>query len=130
MNVVFLIIAIFHCGVHLSTADPPDWIGIFSIDDSCNQDECCCLTEQATIAKVSDTQLLISANVSGVPCQAQLNGSRTVEVLIPIPKDQSGFQITTNFLGTTNRFTLSPDIVNMLLTLIYNIQNVVAWDNV
>lgn len=108
ITAIFLIITIFHCGVCLSV-DAPDWIGIFSIDASCNQDECCCLTEQATITKVSDTQLLVSANVSGIPCGAQLNGSTTIEVPIPIPKDQSGYQITTNFLGTDNRFTLSSD---------------------
>lgn len=108
ITAVFSIITVLLCGACLS-ADPPNWIGIFSIDDSCNQDECCCLTEQATIKKVSDTQLLVSANVSGVPCRAQLNGSTTIEVLIPTPKDKTGFQITTNFLGTNNRFTLSSD---------------------
>lgn len=108
ITTVFSIIIIFHYGVCIS-ADPPNWIGIFTIDDSCNQDQCCCLTEQATISKVSDTQLLVAANVSGIPCRTQLNGSTTIEVLIPIPKDESGFQITTNFLGTNNRFTLSSD---------------------
>ena len=98
---IFLIITIFHCGVCVA-ADPPNWIGMFAIDNSCNQDKCCCLTEQATLVKVNDTRLLVSANVSGIPCQTQLNGSTTVEVLIPTPKDKSGFQITTNFLGTNN----------------------------
>ncbi|CAF3772096.1 unnamed protein product [Rotaria sp. Silwood1] len=65
--------------------------------------------EQATITKASDTQLLVSANVAGIPCREQLNGSTTISVLIPIPTDKNGFQITTNFLGTNNRFTLSSD---------------------
>jgi hypothetical protein len=105
---VFSIITVLLCDVCLS-ADPPLWIGIFDIDDSCNQSECCCLADQATITKVSDTQLLVSANVSGIPCQQQLNGSTTVKIPIPIPTDKSGFQITMDFLGTKNRFTLSPD---------------------
>lgn len=91
------------------SADTPNWLGTFTIDNSCNQNECCCLTEQATITQVSDTQLLVTANVSGVPCREQLNGSSTVAVLIPVPADKSGFQLTTNFLGTDNRFTLSSD---------------------
>lgn len=108
MIVVFLIIALFHCGV-CSLADPANWIGLFAIDNSCNQDNCCCLTEQATSVQLNDTYLVVSANVSGRPCQAQLNGSTAIQVLIPTPKDKSGFQITTNFLGTNNRFTLSSD---------------------
>jgi hypothetical protein len=90
-------------------ANSPNWLGTFSIDDSCDQNECCCVTEQATITKASDSQLLISTNVAGVPCQEQLNGSTTIAVLMPIPKDKSGFQITTRFLGTYNRFTLNDD---------------------
>jgi hypothetical protein len=86
-----------------------NWLGTFSIDDSCNQNECCCLSEQATISKLSDTQLLVSAHVAGAPCKAQLNGSTTIEVPIPIPHDKNGFQITTTFLGTVNRFTLTYD---------------------
>ena len=91
------------------SADPPNWLGTFHLDDSCDQNDCCCVTEQATITKATDTQLLVTANVSGVPCREQLNGSTTIAVLIPIPTDKSGFQITTNFLGTDNRFTLSSD---------------------
>jgi hypothetical protein len=101
-------IVLFLFGVCLSE-DPSNWLGTFNIDESCNQNECCCLTEQATITKASDTQLLVSANVAGVPCREQLNGSTTIAVLIPIPTDKSGFQITTNFLGTNNRFTLNSD---------------------
>ncbi|CAF2899624.1 unnamed protein product [Rotaria sp. Silwood2] len=86
-----------------------NWLGTFNVDDSCDQNQCCCLSEQATITKISDTQLLVSAYVAGEPCQAQLNGSRTIEVPIPIPKDKNGFQITTIFLGTMNRFTLTYD---------------------
>ncbi|CAF1011176.1 unnamed protein product [Rotaria sordida] len=86
-----------------------NWVGTYSIDDSCNQNDCCCLSEQATISKRSDTQFLVSARVAGVPCQAQLNGSTTIEVPIPVPQDKNGFQITTNFLGTNNRFTLTYD---------------------
>lgn len=91
------------------SVDPPNWIGTFSLDDSCDQNECCCVAEQATITKVSDTQLLVSANVAGVPCREQLNGSTTVAVLLPTPGDKFGYQITTNFLGSDNRFTLSDD---------------------
>lgn len=86
-----------------------NWIGTYSVDDSCNQDECCCLSEQATISKLSDTQLLVSARVAGQPCKAQLNGSTTIEVPVPMPQDKNGFQLTTNFLGTNNRFTLTYD---------------------
>jgi hypothetical protein len=91
------------------SADPPNWLGTFNIDDSCDQNNCCCLSEQATITKANDAQLLVTANVSGVPCREQLNGSTTIAVLLPIPTDKSGFQITTNFLGTDNRFTLNSD---------------------
>jgi len=105
---IFSTIVLLLFGVCLS-ADPPNWLGTFNIDNSCNQNECCCLTEQATITKVNEAQLLVTANVSGVPCREQLNGSTTIAVLIPIPTDKSGFQITTNFLGTNNRFTLNSD---------------------
>jgi len=105
---IFSTIALFLFGVCLS-ADLPNWLGIFNIDDSCNQNECCCVTEQATITMASDTQLLVSANVAGIPCREQLNGSTTIAVLIPTPADKGGFQITTNFLGTNNRFTLNSD---------------------
>ncbi|CAF3477758.1 unnamed protein product [Rotaria socialis] len=91
------------------SADAPNWLGIYNIDDSCNQAECCCLSEQTTISKAENSQLLVTANVAGVPCQQQLNGSTTISVLLPIPQDKSGFQITTDFLGTYNRFTLSAD---------------------
>ncbi|CAF4031718.1 unnamed protein product, partial [Rotaria sordida] len=30
-----------------------------------------------------------------------------ISVLLSIPQDKNGFQITTNFLGTNNRFTLT-----------------------
>ncbi|CAF2899642.1 unnamed protein product [Rotaria sp. Silwood2] len=86
-----------------------NWVGTFNIDDSCNQGECCCLSEQATISKKSDTEYLISARVAGTPCQAQLNGSSTINVPIPAPQAKNGFQITTTFLGTMNRFTLTYD---------------------
>jgi hypothetical protein len=105
---IFSTIVLLLVGICLS-ADPPNWLGTFFIDNSCDQYECCCLSEQATITKESDTQLLVTANVSGVPCREQLNGSTTIAVLVPIPTDKSGFQITTNFLGTDNRFTLSSD---------------------
>ncbi|CAF3339838.1 unnamed protein product [Rotaria sp. Silwood1] len=86
-----------------------NWVGTFNIDDSCNQDECCCLSEQATISKKSETQYLVAGRVAGKPCAAQLNGSTTVEVTIGAPQDKNGFQITTNFLSTNNRFTLTYD---------------------
>ena len=105
---IFSTIALLLFGICLS-ADPPNWLGTFNIDDSCDQSQCCCLTEQATITKANDAQLLVTANVSGVPCHEQLNGSTTIAVFIPIPTDKSGFQITTNFLGTNNRFTLNSD---------------------
>jgi hypothetical protein len=105
---IFSIISLLLFGVCLS-ANPPNWLGTFNIDDSCDQNECCCLSEQATITKVSDTQLLVTADVSGVPCREQLNGSTTIAVLLPIPADKFGFQLTTNFLGTNNRFTLNSD---------------------
>ena len=108
ITIICSIIALFLFGICLS-ADPPNWLGTFNIDDSCNQNECCCVSEQATITKASDTQLLVLANVNGVPCREQLNGSTTIAVLIPIPQDKLGFQITTNFLGTDNRFTLNSD---------------------
>ena len=98
----------FLCGV-CQSADPPNWLGTFNLDNSCNENDCCCLTELATITKPNDVQLLVTANVSGVPCREQLNGSTSISVLIPIPTDKSGFQITTNFLGTNNRFTLNSD---------------------
>ena len=93
----------------LFASDSPNWLGTFIIDESCNQNECCCLSEQATITKVSDTQMLVSGNVAGVPCQQQLNGSTTISVPLPIPSDKNGYQLTTNFLGTLNRFTLNGD---------------------
>jgi hypothetical protein len=40
------------------SAIPPNWLGTFNIDDSCNQNKCC-LSEQATIR---DTQLLATAD--------------------------------------------------------------------
>jgi len=92
-----------------SLLDGPNWLGTFNVDDSCNTNECCCLSEIATITKASDTQLLVTANVQGVACQQQLNGSTSVSILIPIPTDKSGFQLTMNFLGSNNRFTLSSD---------------------
>lgn len=101
-------ILLFLCGV-CQSADPPNWLGTFNVDNSCDENYCCCLSEQATITKVSDAQLLVTANVSGVPCREQLNGSTSIAVLLPVPTDQSGFQITTNFLGTNNRFTLNSD---------------------
>ena len=90
-------------------ADSPNWLGTFVIDDSCDRNQCCCLSEQATITKISETQFLVTGNVDGIPCQQQLNGSRSVSVTIPIPTDKSGYQITTPFLGTMNRFTLNAD---------------------
>ena len=87
----------------------PDWTGIYNVDDSCDQVDCCCVAEVATITMYSNTQLLVIANVAGAPCQQQLNGSVTVSVLVPIPQDKNGFQTTLNFLGTENRFTLSDD---------------------
>lgn len=86
-----------------------NWLGTFDIDDSCNQNECCCLADQATISKLNDREYLVSAAVAGVPCRAQLNGSTTVQVPLPIPQDKNGFQITTVFLGTNSRFTLTYD---------------------
>ncbi|CAF2345377.1 unnamed protein product [Rotaria sp. Silwood2] len=105
---IFLTITTSLLSVSLS-ADLPNWLGTFNIDNSCNQAECCCLDEEATIVKINESQLLITANVAGLPCQAQLNGSTTVSVPLPIPQDKNGFQITTSFLGTLNRFTLSAD---------------------
>lgn len=105
---ILLAVATVILNVNLSSA-VPNWLGTFNVDDSCNELECCCLTEQATISKASDTQLLITANVSGVPCREQLNGSTTVSVLLPIPQDKNGYQITATFLGTENRFTLNDD---------------------
>ena len=93
----------------LATRVSSNWIGTFDVDGSCNQRECCCLSKQTKITKVSDTQLLVAGAVAGEPCKAQLNGSTYIEVPIPIPQDKQGFQITTNFLGTTNRFTLTYD---------------------
>ena len=104
-----LLPVVFFVLVGSLAADPPNWLGLFNIDESCDQSQCCCVAEQATISKASDTQFLVSANVAGVPCREQLNGSTTIAVLIPIPTDKSGFQITTEFLGTRNRFTLSAD---------------------
>ncbi|CAF0898983.1 unnamed protein product [Adineta steineri] len=91
------------------SADPPNWLGTFIVDDSCDQAECCCLSEQVSISKHRDVELLIRANVAGVPCREQLNGSTTVAVILPIPQDKGGYQITANFLGTDNRFTLNAD---------------------
>ena len=87
----------------------PNWLGTFKIDDSCDQNVCCCLSEQATVTKMNDAQFLVSAHVAGMPCNAQLNGSTTVEIPVPIPQDKNGFQLTVNFLGTNNRFTLTYD---------------------
>ena len=105
---IFSTLAVVLCGV-CQSADSPNWLGTFIVDNSCNENDCCCLSEQATITKANDAQLLVTANVSGVPCREQLNGSTSIAVLIPIPTDKSGFQITTNFLGTDNRFTLNSD---------------------
>mgnify|MGYP001092208448 FL=1 len=108
MNTWILIgtIAVVLFNVTLSD-NTPNWLGSFTLDDSCNQLECCCLAEQATISKASDTQYLVTAGVAGVPCREQLNGSTTVAVLVPIPQEKNGFQLTTTFLGTQNRFTLN-----------------------
>jgi hypothetical protein len=107
----YIINFIFLVGlVHLYlSASSPDWIGTYNVDDSCYQAECCCLSQHATISKINDAQLLVSASVAGVPCREQLNGSTTISELLPIPTDKNGYQLTTNFLGTTNRFTLSAD---------------------
>lgn len=105
-SLIFLSLTVLSVSV---SANLPNWLGIYNVDDSCNQNECCCLAEQATIAKFNETFLLVKANVAGVPCAQQLNGSTTISVLLPVPQDKSGFQITTIFLGTNNRFTLSDD---------------------
>jgi hypothetical protein len=105
INFIFLISLVHVC----LSASSPEWIGTYEINNSCNQEECCCVAEQAIITKPSDTELLVTANVAGVPCREQLNGSTTVAVLFPIPQDKNGYQITMNFLGTDNRFTLSAD---------------------
>lgn len=106
-TILFLATAVVSCIARPS--DMPNWLGTFTVDDSCNQAECCCLSEQVTISKIRDTQLLVTANVAGAPCGQQLNGSTTISVPLPIPQDKGGYQITTNFLGTNNRFTLNSD---------------------
>ncbi len=93
---------------HFSTSWFPNWLGAFSIDDSWNQNECCCLSEQAKITKLSDTQLLVSANVAGKSCPAKVDGS--IQVPIPMPEDKDGFQIIRIFLGSLNRYVA---IVNL-----------------
>ncbi len=100
--------------VHVySSTSSPDWVGTYNIDSSCYEPECCCLSEQVTISKLSATTFSISASVAGAPCQEQLNGSTTITVMLPVPTDKNGYQITTNFLGTNNRFTLSADSQNI-----------------
>jgi len=86
-----------------------NWLGTFLLDDNCVQAECCCLVEQVKISKLSDTQLLVSANVAGATCGSQVIGSTPAEIPIPIPRDKHGFQLTTYFVGSINRFTLSYD---------------------
>ena len=79
------------------------------MDRSCDRTECCCPVDEVTISKANDREMLVSSSVAGVPCQRQLNGSTTIKVNIPIPQDMNGYQVTTNFLGTNNRFTLTYD---------------------
>ncbi|CAF4043687.1 unnamed protein product [Rotaria sp. Silwood2] len=86
-----------------------NWLGTFIVGDSCVQAECCYLVEQVKISKLNDTQLLVSANVAGAACGPQEIKSIPTEIPIPIPKDKHGFQLTTFFVGSTNRFTLTYD---------------------
>jgi len=76
---------------------------------SCVQVECCCLVEQVKISKMNDTQLLVSANVASATCGSQVIESTPAEIPIPISQDKHGFQLTTYFIGSTNRFTLTYD---------------------
>ena len=108
-TIIVTIISLLLVGTFAAVSDSPNWIGTFNVDESCDQNECCCLAEQATITTATENQLLVSANVGGVPCHDQLNGSTTVSVLLPRPTGLDGYQISTNFLGTYNRFTLSSD---------------------
>jgi hypothetical protein len=86
-----------------------NWLGTFQVDDSCFQDECCCLVEQVKISKLSDTLLLVSANVACKACGTQGTGSTQAEIPIPVPQDKHGFQLITQFVGSLNRFTLTYD---------------------
>ena len=87
----------------------PQWTGTFKIDGSCVEADCCCLTGIVTVTQLNNTDLLVSGNVAGAPCQAQLNGSTAISVPLPVPQEKDGYQLTTFFLGSHSRFTLSQD---------------------
>lgn len=100
------VLTFFTIGV---STDAPNWTGLFQLDNSCNQNECCCVDNQVKISSANNTHYLISANIAGVPCVEQLNRTNVVNIYLSKPTDQSGYQITTSFLGSNNRFTLSSD---------------------
>jgi hypothetical protein len=58
---------------------------------------------------LSDTLLLVSANVACKACGTQGTGSTQAEIPIPVPQDKHGFQLITQFVGSLNRFTLTYD---------------------
>ncbi|CAF3477743.1 unnamed protein product [Rotaria socialis] len=87
----------------------PEWTGIFDVDESCDQTECCCISKRAIITRPENTRLLITANVAGAACRDIVNTSTSISSLIPIPQEKNGFQIITKFLSSDCRFTLSYD---------------------
>ena len=52
-------------------------------------------------------QLLVSGNVDSATCEVHFNRSSSVEISISVSKDKHCFQLTTSFMGSINRFTLT-----------------------
>ncbi|CAF1214784.1 unnamed protein product [Didymodactylos carnosus] len=94
------------CDVNYTRNDvaKPNWIGLWDVKPGCNEDECCCFVNQASVSS-NPHGLTIDTDVRGAPCQEQLNASH---VKFDIPS-QPEFVNELIILGSWNRFAQSVD---------------------
>jgi hypothetical protein len=62
----WLILIYFFIFIKGVTSSTPNWIGTFQMDNACDTNTCCCLSNQITLSTTSNNQIQIVGNVTGV----------------------------------------------------------------
>lgn len=84
-----------------SSVEGQNWIGIFSVENGCDQQQCCCLLGPVTLKNTDSTKLQIESRIAGRYCP-----SSSLAVAIAHP---TGFSTYYPFLDDQVQLTLSAD---------------------
>jgi hypothetical protein len=97
--IIDVFFSIFVEGTKSST---PNWIDTFRMDDACDMDTCCCLTNEVRLSKTDHHAIRMTGNTTG-QCG---NLSSTFSITEQMP---TGFRTYVQLYGQIYRFQLGQD---------------------